>query len=95
MSAMELFSLLAIIILLILRFSRKDDCRRKVLANEHYLLFVDDTKLSGTVDTLGGIDAIQRDLHRLDKWTQLNLMMLNKANLKILNLREIHSTSID
>ena len=42
-------------------------------------IFADNIKLSDTVDTLEGREAIQRDLDGLDRWACINLMKLNKA----------------
>ncbi|GAB0175844.1 mitochondrial enolase superfamily member 1 [Grus japonensis] len=46
----------------------------------------DTTKLGAVADTAEGHVAIQRDLDRLEKWANRNLMQLNKGNCKVLHL---------
>ncbi|GAB0182051.1 hypothetical protein GRJ2_000670400 [Grus japonensis] len=48
--------------------------------------FANTTKLCGTMDTLEGTDAVQRDLDRLERQAHANFMMFNKAKCKVLHM---------
>lgn len=54
--------------------------------------FVDDALLGGVADTPNSCTAIQRDLTRLKKWTERNLLKFNKRGCKVMNLES--STSV-
>jgi len=49
--------------------------------------FADDTKLGGVADTPEGHAAIQRDLDRLEKWADRNLIKFHKGKYQVLHLR--------
>jgi len=48
--------------------------------------FADDTKLGGVVHTSEGCAAIQRDLDRMERWAQRNLMKVHKGKCRVLHL---------
>lgn len=52
--------------------------------------FADDVKLGGVVHTPGGCAAIRRDLNRLEKWANRNLLKPNKGKRQVLHLGRIN-----
>ena len=48
--------------------------------------FVNDTKLRSAARTIEEKNAIERDMDKLEKWTQENLMKFNKVKGKVLHL---------
>jgi len=52
----------------------------------HISKFADDTEWGGMADTPGRCAAIQRDLDRVVKWSDRNLMKLNQGNCQVLHL---------
>lgn len=51
---------------------------------------MDDTKLGGVIEILGGRAAIQRSFGRLEKWSEKNLMKFMRGKYKVLPLRRNH-----
>jgi len=54
--------------------------------------FLDDTRLSGAVNTLEGREALENYTNRLEKWAHENLMRLSKAKCRLLHLGHINPT---
>ncbi|KAJ7415311.1 rna-directed dna polymerase from mobile element jockey-like [Pitangus sulphuratus] len=48
--------------------------------------FTDDTKLGEVAGTSEGCASLQRDLNRLERWTEKNLMKFNKDKCRVLQL---------
>ncbi|KAK4832301.1 LOW QUALITY PROTEIN: hypothetical protein QYF61_021700 [Mycteria americana] len=63
-------------------------CKLIYIVLEHglSLCFDDDTKLGKVANTSEGCASIHKDLNRLEKWANRNLMKFNKGKLQVLNL---------
>ncbi len=49
-------------------------------------LFADDTKFFGKSTTAADIEAMQRDLHKLQEWSEICNLKFNKEKCQILYL---------
>lgn len=58
-----------------------DNCVKHTLSK-----FTDDMKLGGVADSPEGPAAIQRDLNRLERWADKNLMEFSREKCNILQL---------
>lgn len=80
---------------------RKKNIQDKILEPLLFNIFIDpdnwivhtlskfayDRKFGGVADTPGGSNATLRDINRLEKWADRNLMQLNQGKYKVLHLQ--------
>lgn len=53
--------------------------------------FAQDTNVGGVVDAAESTATIQREISRLEKWADRNIMKLNKGKYKVLRLKRNNS----